>query len=198
MIDVDVTKSPAAFTIRFPTGGDLPPIARLFVEAFDSHPIVSLSRNLQHKFVAAHVEERAVLVAADAAGEVIGFAIGGSCEQLDRARRSFMHGNVVPLALHALRRRGTYLRIPAPNARVRRSSPLAEHELRYLAVAPAARGAGVGSALLGVLESDLLAGRPYYVWAVAHREGTLRFYERHGFREEVRSNGQVRLIKESR
>jgi GNAT superfamily N-acetyltransferase len=186
----------ASFSLRSPTVLDWPAIARLFVEAFSAHPVSSLSTRLQHKFIAAHAEEHVALVAADpSTGRVIGFAIGGRHEQLDRARRAFIYGNVIPLALHRLSHRDSGLRLPSRAPRSERASHHAGHELRYLAVAATERGCGIGSALLAALEKELLSGEPYYVWVMAHRASAMQFYLRHGFREEYQSNGHVRMVK---
>lgn len=196
MIEAETPEFQPSFSVRPATFLDLPSIARLFVDAFPAHPASSLTMALQHKFISAHSQECMTLVAADdSTGRTIGFAIGGRPEQLDRARQAFINGNVFPLAFHALRRRSTYLRLPSRAARSRRGSPGAGYELRYFAVADGKRGRGIGSALLHAVESEMPAGRAYFVWVLADREPTLRFYLRHGFREEYRINGHVRLIK---
>jgi ribosomal protein S18 acetylase RimI-like enzyme len=194
--NLEAAEVPAPFSLRAPTTHDLPAVARLFVEAFSAHPVSSLSTRLQHKFIAAHAEEHVALVAAEPlTSRVIGFAIGGRYEQLDRARRAFIYGNVIPLALHRLSRRDSGLRLPGRAPRSDRASPSAGYELRYLAVVAAERGCGIGSALLRELESDMLSDQPYYVWVLAERIAAMKFYLGHGFREEHRINGHVRMVK---
>ncbi len=200
MIEVEVPDSETPFGLRLATQNDLRPIACLFAEAFTAHAVSSMSMKLQQKFIALHAQLCLTLVAADLkTGRVLGFAIGGRHEQLDRARQAFIHGNVIPLALHALSRsdtyRGAYLRLPRRSSRRERASPSAGHELRYLAVAADGRGCGIGSALLVAMEREMLLDQPYFVWALAERAAALRFYLRHGFREEYRIDGHVRLIK---
>jgi len=147
----------APFGLRLATHSDLRSIARLFAEAFTAHKVSSLSAALQQKFIALHAHLCVTLVAADLeTGRVLGFAIGGRHEQLDRARQAFIYGNVVPLALHALTRRETYRdayrHLPKRTSRRQRASPCARHELRYLAVAADERGCGIGSALLQAMQ----------------------------------------------
>lgn len=196
MNKLNAAEVPASFSLRSPTALEWPAVARLFVEAFSAHPVSSLSIRLQHKFIAAHAEERVALVAvAPSTGRVIGFAIGGRQEQLDRARRAFIYGNVIPLALHRLSHRDSGLRLPSRAPRSERASLRAGYELRYLAVAATERGCGIGSALLCALEKEMLSGQPYYVWVMAHRAAAMQFYLRHGFREEYQTNGHVRMVK---
>jgi GNAT superfamily N-acetyltransferase len=190
----------APFGLRLATHSDLRSIARLFAEAFTAHKVSSLSAALQQKFISLHAHLCVTLVAADLeTGRVLGFAIGGRHEQLDRARQAFIYGNIVPLALHALTRRETYRdayrHLPKRTSRRQRASPCARHELRYLAVAADERGCGIGSALLQAMEREMLIDQPYFVWALSERASTIQFYLRHGFREEYRIDGHVRLIK---
>jgi GNAT superfamily N-acetyltransferase len=200
VIEVEAPDSQAPFGLRLATRSDLRPIAALFAEAFSAHAVSSLSTALQEKFIAMHAQLCVTLIAADTeTGRVLGFAIGGRNEQLDRARQAFISGNVIPLALHALTRRDTYrgynLRLPKRTSRRERASPSAEYELRYLAVAADERGCGVGSALLLAMEREMLIDQPYFVWALAERAAAIQFYLRHGFREEYRIDGHVRFIK---
>jgi GNAT superfamily N-acetyltransferase len=200
VIDVEAPEFEAPFGLRFATPSDLRSVARLFAEAFSAHAVSSLSTPLQQKFIALHAQLCVTLVAVELeTGRVLGFAIGGRYEQLDRARQAFIHGNVIPLALHALTRRETYraahLRLPSRTSRRERASPSAGHELRYLAVAAGERGCGIGSALLQAMEREMLIDQPYFVWALSDRASALQFYFRHGFREEYRIDGHVRLIK---
>ena len=201
MIEVEAAEFQAPFSLRSANRHDLPSIAGLFVEAFAAHPASSLSIRLRQEFIAAHARGSGMMVAADLSTDrAVGFAIGGRHEQLDRVRQSFIHGNVLPLALHAVTRpdtylRGRYLRLPSRTARGRRASPCAGHELRYLAVAAAERGSGIGSALLRAMEDGILIDQPYFVWVLAERAAAMRFYLRHGFREEFQIDGHVRLIK---
>ena len=184
------------FSVVVPTWREVPSIARLFVEAFPSHPAAALATRLQHRFIAAHADEGIALAASElTSGKLIGMAIAGRREQLDRARRTFIYGNAIPLAFQALSPRGASLRafrrvsgnhVPAPGT---------GHELRYLAVTSDARGQGIGSALLRTVEERLLHEEPYYVWVLAARASAMKFYLRHGFREEYRIDGHVRLIK---
>jgi GNAT superfamily N-acetyltransferase len=187
----------ARISVGAPNGSDLPAIASLFVEAFGGHPIASLPPRLQHRFIAAHVEHCPTLVASDgASGRVLGFAIGGRRDDLDRARRRFIYGNALGLAYHALSPRGAALRVARAASRREHSSPRAACELRYFAVAADERGRGVGSALLAALESGVFARQPYFVWVLAERPAALRFYARHGFDREHQIDGHVRLIKQ--
>jgi GNAT superfamily N-acetyltransferase len=201
VIEVEAPDSQAPFGLRLATQSDLRPIASLFAEAFTAHAVSSLSPALQEKFIAVHAQLCVTLVATELeTGRVLGFAIGGRYEQLDRARQAFISGNVVPLALHALTRRDTYriyrLRLPSRVSRRQRASPSAGHELRYLAVAAGERGCGIGSALLVAMEREVLIDQPYFVWALAEKVAAIQFYLRHGFREEYRIDGHVRLIKD--
>jgi ribosomal protein S18 acetylase RimI-like enzyme len=187
----------ARISVGVPTGNDLPAIARLFVEAFGGHPIVGLPARLQHRFIAAHTEEPLTLVASDGdTGRVVGFAIGGRREDLDRARRRFIYRNALGLAYHALSPRGAALPVARAASRREHSSPRAGYELRYLAVAPDERGRGIGTALLTALEDGVFAHQSYYVWVLAERPAALRFYARHGFDPEHQVDGHVRLIKQ--
>jgi len=52
-----------------------------------------------------------------------------------------------------------------------------------------------GSALLLAMEREMLIDQPYFVWALAEKTAAIRFYLHHGFREEYRIDGHVRLIK---
>jgi ribosomal protein S18 acetylase RimI-like enzyme len=186
----------ARISLRKPDGNDLPAIARLFVETFGGHPIASLPARLQHRFIAAHTEEGLTLLAVDGeSGRVVGFAIGGRREDLDRARRRFIYRNAPALLYHALSPRGAALRVARAASRRDHSSPHAAYELRYLAVAADERGRRIGSALLAALESGIFAQRPYFVWVLAERPAALQFYARHGFDREHHIDGHVRLIK---
>jgi GNAT superfamily N-acetyltransferase len=201
VIEVDAPDFQTPFGLRLATRSDLRPVARLFAEAFTAHAVSSLSPALQQKFIAMHAQLCVTLVAADLQTDrVLGFAIGGRNEQLDRARQAFIHGNVIPLALHALTRtntyRGAYIRLPSRTSRRQRASPSAGHELRYLAVAADEQRCGVGSALLQAMERAMLIDQPYFVWALSERDSAIKFYLRHGFREEYRIDGHVRLIKD--
>lgn len=187
----------ARISVGVPKDSDLPAIARLFVDAFGGHPIVGLPARLQHRFIAAHTAGCSTLVACDGeTGRVVGFAIGGRREDLDRARRRFIYRNALNLAYHALLPRGAALRVARAASRRDHSSPRAAYELRYLAVAPDERGRGVGSALIAALESGIFSRQPYYVWVLAERPAALRFYARHGFDHEHHVDGHVRLIKQ--
>ncbi len=42
----------------------------------------------------------------------------------------------------------------------------------------------------------MLIDQPYFVWALSERTATMQFYLHHGFREEYRIDGHVRLIKD--
>jgi GNAT superfamily N-acetyltransferase len=200
LVEPDAPDFHAPFDLRLANRSDLRSIAQLFAEAFAAHAVSSLSTALQQKFIAMHAQFSVTLVAADLETDrVLGFAIGGRHEQLDRARRAFIYGNIIPLALRALTRgdtyRGAYLRLPSRTSRRERASPSAGHELRYLAVAADERGCGIGSALLRAMEREVLTDRPYFVWALSERASAIQFYLRHGFREEYRIDGHVRLIK---
>jgi hypothetical protein len=45
------------------------------------------------------------------------------------------------------------------------------------------------------MEREVLIDQPYFVWALSERVSAIQFYLRHGFREEYRIDGHVRLIK---
>jgi ribosomal protein S18 acetylase RimI-like enzyme len=72
---------------------------------------------------------------------------------------------------------------------------LAEYELRYIAVDPAARARGIGSMLLRTLEESFPGSEPFFMWVLAARAAAMRFYLRHGFREDYEVDGHVRMIK---
>jgi ribosomal protein S18 acetylase RimI-like enzyme len=62
-------------------------------------------------------------------------------------------------------------------------------ELHRLYVAATARGAGVGSLLMHALHAQLPPGATYVLAVVAGNDAAVRFYRRHGLREEGTVSG---------
>ena len=84
-------------------------------------------------------------------------------------------------------------------ARIGRHMPIAsnEHVLHFeaLAVAPAARGLGVGSRLIEAMidEARARGARKFGLRALSTNEQAIRLYQRYGFREEGRLIDEIRL-----
>ena len=72
-----------------------------------------------------------------------------------------------------------------------------DHVLHFeaLAVAPAARGLGVGSRLIEAMIAEARARgtRKFGLRALSTNEQAIRLYQRYGFREEGRLRDEIRL-----
>lgn len=173
-------------------------IVRIFRTAFPQHPISRLSPALTASMLAAFAADATFLAALDArTGENVGFAVGGEAFQLNRARMKFIRRHFLRIA-GASARSGNLWRLA--RARVRRTKRVppaqdAPYQLRLIAVSPAARSAGVGSALLRAFEATLPRGASYHVWILASNAQAERFYRMHGAAPDLEVDGHVRLKK---
>jgi ribosomal protein S18 acetylase RimI-like enzyme len=59
-------------------------------------------------------------------------------------------------------------------------------ELHRIYVAPSAQGSGVGGSLMNALHKQLAAAAGYVLVVVEGNQDAVRFYQRHGLREEAR------------
>lgn len=174
---------------------DLDAVGAIFREAFTRHPAAALPDELLREFLAGHRAASVVLTAQDRSGQVVGFAIGGRMEALDAARDRFLRARAPRLAWSALRRgvllRTLYGRLQGYTRRPQ--PPRSRWQLRFIAVDPAVRGLGTGSALLQAFEAAIPAAEPYHAWTMAGEHGAVPFYLRSGFRVDLEIDGHVRM-----
>lgn len=186
---------PPAVRVGHATERDLDAMARIFRAAFPLHATSAFPEALLREFLGRHRAQCVVLAARNAAGEVIGFAIGGRIAALDAARDGFLRARAPKLALEALRG-GTLLRtvIGRLQAYARRPKPpRSQWQLRFIAVDEAARGLGAGAALLRGFEAALPAAEPYHAWTMAGEHGAVPFYLHLGCVVELEIDGHVRM-----
>jgi GNAT superfamily N-acetyltransferase len=173
-------------------------LVSIFKEAFRAHPVASLNEELTREFLSAFARSATFLVAYDPAiGVEVGFAVGGVAAVLDRTRAHFIRRNGWRLAGCFLGRRLS-VRILLARVRVRRpipGSPYTRYQLRFIAVAPQARGMGIGTMLLAAFERTLPLGTAYHAWTLEGPRGAEQFYLGNGFKRGTNVNGHIRMWK---
>ncbi len=172
-------------------------VAGMFAQSFPYHPISRLQPSLARAFLGVFARSAALFVACNDANEDVGFLIGGPTAALDRTRAEFIRAHAWRIAAasagDASLRRLLMLRLKP--AKSFGSAPYAGHQLRFIAVAPDARGLGIGSRLVAAFE-ETLAGVPgYHTWTMSGAHGAAGFFSQLGFQHDMTVGTHLRMLR---
>lgn len=208
----DAASTPALasrFVIRPLASADAPEIARLYQQAIPQAIFARLGDRFTARFMSwIHDQPQASVWAAhDETGRIAGMIAGSldrdaayarivaqhRCEIAWRVLGRLHHADV--LAWLAAAAAGALARRPAAF----RTAPAPPAELLAIAVALAARGSGLATALVDVMESQFLAwghARPYKILTRADNARANAFYQRLGARLAAQCRTRGMLINE--
>ena len=172
-------------------------LVELFTNAFPRHPVSQLGAALVDTLLGAFARSATFLVACDmASAQEIGFVVGGRTSDLDRVRVEFIRTNLSQIVVASLRKRRLLSlalpRVGLPKRRLSLRHSL--YQLRFIAVAPQARGQQVGTCLLRTFEETLPVGAGYHLWTLAGNRSET-FYLGHGFTRDIAVDGHVRFYR---
>jgi GNAT superfamily N-acetyltransferase len=173
-------------------------VVSLFRESFPRHPISRVDDAVARGFLQSFATARALFVAHDSAtARDVGFLIGGSTAMLDGLRVEFIRQHAMQIAA-ASAKNSSLVRMLLQRLRPARSFRAArysEMQLRFIAVAPEARGLGVGRQLVDAFEQSLEGVAGYHTWTMVGSRGAGRFYDALGFERDITFGEHVRLCK---
>lgn len=174
------------------------PVVDLFRKSFPRHPVSRLDDAVAGAFLQTFAQTDALFVAHDpATNRDVGFLVGGATATLDRLRVAFIRAHAMRIAA-ASAKNNSLMRMLLPRLRPAKSfraARYAETQLRFIAVAPEARGLGVGRQLVEKFEASLDHQPGYHTWTMMGSRGAARFYEALGFERDITFGEHVRLCK---
>lgn len=183
---------------------DLKEIAKVHIKCFPDYFLTKYGEKLLSKYYGEYLEENDPFVIARKDDEIVGFCMGhiGQSE----ARNAFLRKNFVGMACKTLKLmlsfdREVYSRIKSAIFPSKGDQPEKDKEdeayLLSLCVIEEMRGTGLSKQLVEAFEKQLLEKgcTEYALFAIEDNDRGIGFYEKMGFKQELRKDGSIKFRK---